>query len=70
MNVQKVVTGVMTQTDYDSREEDKILRKENEQTQFTVRLHFTQNGQSGRLVQDIQKILTETFINSFSHREE
>lgn len=70
MNVQKVVTGVMTQTDYDSREEDKILRKENEQTQFTVRPHFTQNGQSGRLVQDIQKILTETFINSFSHREE
>lgn len=60
----------MIQTDRYSREEENVLKRENKETQFTVRLHFAQHDKSSRLVQDIQKILTETFIDSFSHRGE
>lgn len=52
----------MTRTDYYSREEQNILRKENSAGGFTVRLHFKQDEEDDRLLEEMQKILLETYL--------
>ncbi len=52
----------MTRTDYYSREDTNILRKENSAGNFTVRLHFKQDEEDDRLLEEMQKILLETYL--------
>lgn len=55
----------MTKMDYYLREEDHVLRKENSETNFTVRLHFAKEDKDEAIIEEIQEILLETYTRNF-----
>lgn len=52
----------MSEKDDYIREEKNILTRKSSDTKYTVRLHFTQNDTDDAILEEIQKILTETYI--------
>lgn len=59
----------MTKTGEYTREGNYVLRRENPETNYTVRLHFTQKDADRHIVEEIQEILTETYIRNFRNKE-
>lgn len=55
----------MIMMDNDNREENIDLRKESREAQYTVRLHFAQENKDNHIAEEIQKLLTETYIRNF-----
>lgn len=51
------------------REENNILKKENTETGYTVRLHFTENNGGNNILEEIQNILIETYIKNLRFKE-
>ena len=51
----------MTKSGNNSKE-DVVLKKTDSETGFMIRLHFMQDHEDGNVVEEIQRILTETYI--------
>lgn len=55
----------MTKINYYLREEDHVLRKENSETNFTVKLHFAKEDRDETIIDEIQEILLETYTKNY-----
>lgn len=55
----------MIKTERYLREENHVLRKENSETNFTVRLHFEEDYGDEKIMEELQEILFETYIRNF-----
>lgn len=58
----------MARTDRYIREEENVLRKENRETHYTIRLHFAKENKDDEIIEEIQKLLTETYIRSVTDK--
>lgn len=68
-DVQKAVCDGMTKADNYIREENNVLKKENTETEYTVRLHFAEDNKDNNILEEIQRILTETYIKNLRFKE-
>ena len=62
-NVQKTNSDGMENEGIYTKEGNNVLRKNDSQTGYTVRLHFTK-GNDNKIVEEVQKILIGTYIES------
>lgn len=67
-NVQKTISDGMGNGDAYTREGNNMLRKNDSGTEYTVRLHFSENTDSDKLIEEVQKILAETFVRELVFR--
>lgn len=65
-NVQKVISDGMENVGVYTKEENNVLRRNNSKTDFTVRLHFTEENDSNKIVEDVQKILIGTYVRGLT----
>lgn len=59
----------MVKTGEYRKEGNLVLRRENPETNYTVRLHFTEGKTECHIVEEIRDILTETYIRNFMKKE-
>ncbi len=60
----------MTKTEQYIRENENVLKRENAETKFTVRLHFSKNNTDREMTEEIQKLLLETYISHLKRKGE
>lgn len=48
------------------REDKNVLKKENSEAEFTVRLHFAENYKNEKMIEEIQEILFETYMRNLN----
>ncbi len=60
----------MTKTEQYIRENENVLKRENTETKFTVRLHFSKNNTDREMTEEIQKLLLETYISHLKRKGE
>ena len=46
--------------------EDNVLKKVDSETGFTIRLHFAEENTGNNMIEEIQKLLTETYIENLT----
>jgi len=68
MNVQKAVSNGMAKVGNYTREGKNVLKKEDSETEFTVRLHFMESKKDNNVLEEIQKILTEAYIKNLTFK--
>ncbi len=64
-NVQKAISDGMEKTG-DYSKEDNVLKKADSETGFTIRLHFAGDNADNSIMEEIQKLLTETYIKNLT----
>ena len=67
-NVQKAISEDMEKTGDYIRKEDDVLEKTDSETGFTIRLHFAEDNTGDSVIEEIQRLLTETYIKNLRER--
>ena len=49
--------------------EDNVLKKTDSETGFTIRLHFAEDHTGNSMIEEIQKLLTEAYIENLTLTE-
>ncbi len=53
-----------------TREENNVLTKEDSKNGYKVRLHFTEDKENCCMIEELQKLLVETYINNLLRKGE